>query len=341
MNQSVDLKLTDITRNLQEEKILIWFSHKSITKTTTTVNLAHAASMQGYRVCVIDTDDVAATKMFMDACVEETEKRINKNKSKVQFLISKGRVVIQSLIDQIEYDEFSLENRPVVIKRSLHDLAAEIDFIKRDYAQYDFIFIDVPAKVLDTKNQPIKELKKLISFSDLAITPYKCDTQNAVTALTVCDIIENLKCDAANNGGKFTTKVRSLLTFDPARIKANAKKVNDNLTLTDTSTTTARMARNEQRKALKEMDRSEQIKTQIKEFSDAFGEHQKPLAVPLIFRSIYPNQFNKGQTIYTATTDSAKLAQTEFTLVVNAIFEAFEESDSVETTETNTITIKN
>ena len=80
----------------------------------------------------------------------------------------------------------------------------------------------------------------------------------------------------------------------------------------------------------------------IKQFGEVFGEHQMPLNAPLVFRSVYPNQFNKGQSIYNATTDSAKLAQTEFNLVVDAILSAFdEEPEAVEASENQTITITN
>ncbi|MEN4750779.1 AAA family ATPase [Pseudomonas sp. Ps21-P2] len=336
MNQDIIHPISKMTEQLQQARILIWVSHKSITKTTTIVNMAYCLVMQGYKVLAIDTDGSPALQMFFEAHVEEIEKRINKNKNKVRFLEVKGRVVSSALINQIEHDEFALENRPVVIAKSLHELAAQIDVVKRDYAHYDYILIDVPAKMLDAKNQPIKELKRLMSFSDLIITPYKCDTQNTITAVTVSDIVENLKYDAANNGGKFNAKVRSLLAFEPSRIKANTKAVNAKITLTDTSTATARLARNEQRKSLKEQDRIEQMHRQIAEFSESFGEHQKPLNVPLIFRSIYPNQFNKGETIFTSSTESAKVAQAEFTLVVNAIIEALYEPDSVEATQTET-----
>ncbi|WP_122302365.1 ParA family protein [Pseudomonas amygdali] len=328
MNKIEDFQLTKMANQLA--KILIWVSHKSVFKTTAIGNMAYAKSMEGYRVLVIDTDGVSTVQMFLEACFEETEKRILKNKAKIEFLIGKGRVVNQSLRNQLERDEFSIENRPVVIAKSLHDLAAEIDFIKRDYGHYDYIFIDVPAKVLDSKNQPIKELKKLMSFSDLVITPYKGDSQNTVTAVTVSDIIENLKHDAANNGGKFNAKVRSLLAFEPSRIKANTKAVNAKITLTDTSTSIARLARNAERKALKEQDRTEQMKAQIQEFRESYGEHQNPLNVPMIFRSIYPNQFSKAETIYTSTTESAKLAQAEFNMVIDAIISALDEPDSVE-----------
>ena len=322
----------------QPAKILALISHKSITKTTTISNLSHSLALQGYRTLIIDTDGVPAIQMHIEQNKEVTEKRIIKNKAKVELLKNKGRAINQSLLDQLEYDEFALENRPIVIARSLYELDAQFDVIKRDYAHFDFIIVDVPAKVLDSKNNPIKEIKRLISFSDLVITPYKGDTQNAVTAVTVSGIIEDLKYDAVSLGGKFTTKVRSLLAFDPSRIKANSKEVSANLTLTDTCTTEARLARNAERKALKEIDRKNQIDADIRAFGDAFGEHQKPLEAPLIFRSIYPNQFNKGQTIYNATTESAKIAQAEFNLVVKAILEAIDEKSVVANAQNESIT---
>lgn len=336
MKDQVIHPISKMTEKLQQAKVLIWVSHKSITKTTTIVNMAYCLVMQGYKVLVIDTDGSPNTQIFFESHVEGIEKRIIKNKNKVRFLESKGRVVGSALLNKIEHDEFALENRPVVIAKSLYELASQIDVVKRDYAHFDYILIDVPAKMLDTKNQPIKELKKLMSFSDLVITPYKCDAHNTITAVTVSDIVENLKLDAANNGGKFTAKVRSLLAFEPSRIKANTSAVKEKITLTDTSTTTARLARIEQRKSLKEQDRIDQMNKQIAEFSESFGEHQKPLNVPLIFRSIYPNQFNKGETIFTSSTESAKVAQAEFTLVVNAIIEALYEPDSVEVPQTET-----
>lgn len=169
----------------QPAKILALISHKSITKTTTISNLSHSLSLQGYRTLIIDTDGVPAIQMHIEQNKEVTEKRIIKNKAKVELLKNKGRAINQSLLDQLEYDEFALENRPIVIARSLYELDAQFDVIKRDYAHFDFIIVDVPAKVLDSKNNPIKEIKRLISFSDLVITPYKGDTQNAVTAVTV------------------------------------------------------------------------------------------------------------------------------------------------------------
>ena len=342
MNQSVNFETKPLIPALQAAKILAWISHKSICKSTAIANLTHALVFQGMRVLIVDTDGVPTIQMFFEQHKEETENRIAKNKAKVNALQAKGRAVSQTLLDQIEYDEFAIENRPVVIARSLHELDAQFDVIKREYANFDYIIVDVPAKVLDSKNNPIKEIKRLISFSNLVITPYKGDTQNAVTAVTVSSIIEELKYDAVSLGGKFTTKVRSLLAFEPARIKANAKEVSANLTLTDTSTTAARLARNAERKALKEIDRNSQMIADIKKFGEFFGEHQMPLNAPLIFRSVYPNQFNKGQSIYNATTESAKLAQAEFNLVVDAILSAFdEEPEAVKTSENQTITITN
>lgn len=342
MNQSVNFETKPLIPALQAAKILAWISHKSICKSTAIANLTHALVFQGMRVLIVDTDGVPTIQMFFEQHKEETENRIAKNKAKVNALQAKGRTVSQALLDQIEYDEFAIENRPVVIARSLHELDAQFDVIKREYANFDYIIVDVPAKVLDSKNNPIKEIKRLISFSNLVITPYKGDNQNAVTAVTVSSIIEDLKYDAVSLGGKFTTKVRSLLAFEPARIKANAKEVSANLTLTDTSTSAARLARNAERKALKEIDRNSQMKADIKQFGEVFGEHQMPLDAPLIFRSVYPNQFNRGQSIYNATTESAKLAQAEFNLVVDAILSAFdEEPEAVEASENQTITITN
>lgn len=342
MNQSVNFETKPLIPALQAAKILAWISHKSICKSTAIANLTHALVFQGMRVLIIDTDGVPTIQMYFEQHKEETENRIAKNKAKVNTLQAKGRAVSQALLDQIEYDEFAIENRPVVIARSLNELDAQFDVIKREYANFDYIIVDVPAKVLDSKNNPIKEIKRLISFSNLVITPYKGDNQNAVTAVTVSSIIEDLKYDAVSLGGKFTTKVRSLLAFEPARIKANAKEVSANLTLTDTSTTAARLARNAERKALKEFDRNSQMKADIKKFGKFFGEHQMPLNAPLVFRSVYPNQFNKGQSIYNATTDSAKLAQAEFNLVVDAILSAFdEEPEAVEASENQTNTITN
>ena len=339
MNQSVNFETKPLIPALQAANILAWISHKSICKSTVIANLTHSLVFQGMRVLIIDTDGVPTIQMYFEQHKEETENRIAKNKAKVNALQAKGRAVSQALLDQIEYDEFAIENRPVVIARSLHELDAQFDVIKREYANFDYIIVDVPAKVLDSKNNPIKEIKRLISFSNLVITPYKGDNQNAVTAVTVSSIIEDLKYDAVSLGGKFNTKVRSLLAFEPARIKANAKEVSANLTLTDTSTTAARLARNAERKALKEIDRNSQMKADIKQFGEVFGEHQMPLNAPLIFRSVYPNQFNKGQSIYNATTESAKLAQAEFNLVVDAILSAFdEEPEAVKASETNTIT---
>ena len=339
MNQSVNFETKPLIPALQAAKILAWISHKSICKSTTIANLAHALVFQGMRVLIIDTDGVPTIQMFFEQHKEETENRIAKNKAKVSALQAKGRAASQALLDQIEYDEFAIENRPVVIARSLHELDAQFDVIKREYANFDYIIVDVPAKVLDSKNNPIKEIKRLISFSNLVITPYKGDNQNAVTAVTVSSIIEDLKYDAVSLGGKFNTKVRSLLAFEPARIKANAKEVSANLTLTDTSTTAARLARNAERKALKEIDRNSQMMADIKQFGEVFGEHQMPLNAPLVFRSVYPNQFNKGQSIYNVTTESAKLAQAEFNLVVDAILSAFdEEPEAAHASETNTIT---
>ena len=342
MNQSVNFETKPLIPALQAAKILAWISHKSICKSTAIANLTHALVFQGMRVLIVDTDGVPTIQMFFEQHKEETENRIAKNKAKVNALQAKGRAVSQTLLDQIEYDEFAIENRPVVIARSLHELDEQFDVIKREYANFDYIIVDVPAKVLDSKNKPIKEIKRLISFSNLVITPYKGDNQNAVTAVTVSSIIEELKYDAVSLGGKFTTKVRSLLAFEPARIKANAKEVTANLTLTDTSTTAARLARNAERKALKEIDRNSQMKADIKQFGEVFGEHQMPLDAPLVFRSVYPNQFNKGQSIYNATTESAKLAQAEFNLVVDAILSAFdEEPEAVKASENQTITITN
>ena len=342
MNQSVNFETKPLIPALQAANILAWISHKSICKSTVIANLTHSLVFQGMRVLIIDTDGVPTIQMYFEQHKEETENRIAKNKAKVNTLQAKGRTVSQALLDQIEYDEFAIENRPVVIARSLHELDEQFDVIKREYANFDYIIVDVPAKVLDSKNKPIKEIKRLISFSNLVITPYKGDNQNAVTAVTVSSIIEELKYDAVSLGGKFTTKVRSLLAFEPARIKANAKEVTANLTLTDTSTTAARLARNAERKALKEIDRNSQMKADIKQFGEVFGEHQMPLDAPLVFRSVYPNQFNKGQSIYNATTESAKLAQAEFNLVVDAILSAFdEEPEAVEASENQTITITN
>ena len=339
MNQSVNFETKPLIPALQAANILAWISHKSICKSTVIANLTHSLVFQGMRVLIIDTDGVPTIQMYFEQHKEETENRIAKNKAKVNTLQAKGRTVSQALLDQIEYDEFAIENRPVVIARSLHELDAQFDVIKREYANFDYIIVDVPAKVLDSKNNPIKEIKRLISFSNLVITPYKGDNQNAVTAVTVSSIIEDLKYDAVSLGGKFNTKVRSLLAFEPARIKANAKEVSANLTLTDTSTTAARLARNAERKALKEIDRNSQMKADIKQFGEVFGEHQMPLNAPLVFRSVYPNQFNKGQSIYNATTESAKLAQTEFNLVVDAILSAFdEEPEDVNASENQTIT---
>ena len=325
MSQSVNFETKPLIPALQAAKILAWISHKSICKSTVIANLTHSLVFQGMRVLIIDTDGVPTIQMYFEQHKEETENRIAKNKAKVNALQEKGRTVSQALLDQIEYDEFAIENRPVVIARSLHELDEQFDVIKREYANFDYIIVDVPAKVLDSKNNPIKEIKRLISFSNLVITPYKGDNQNAVTAVTVSSIIEDLKYDAVSLGGKFNTKVRSLLAFEPARIKANAKEVSANLMLTDTSTTAARLARNAERKALKEIDRNSQMKADIKKFGEFFGEHQMPLNAPLVFRSAYPNQFNKGQSIYNATTESAKLAQAEFNLVVDAILSAFDE----------------
>lgn len=342
MSQSVNFETKPLIPALQAAKILAWISHKSICKSTVIANLTHSLVFQGMRVLIIDTDGVPTIQMYFEQHKEETENRIAKNKAKVNTLQEKGRTVSQALLDQIEYDEFAIENRPVVIARSLHELDEQFDVIKREYANFDYIIVDVPAKVLDSKNKPIKEIKRLISFSNLVITPYKGDNQNAVTAVTVSSIIEELKYDAVSLGGKFNTKVRSLLAFEPARIKANAKEVSANLTLTDTSTTAARLARNAERKALKEIDRNSQMKADIKQFGEFFGEHQMPLNAPLVFRSVYPNQFNKGQSIYNATTESAKLAQAEFNLVVDAILSAFdEEPEAVNASENQTITITN
>ncbi|MBJ7435352.1 MAG: hypothetical protein JHC54_06210 [Acinetobacter sp.] len=334
MNQMKEPQHTEASKQLA--KIIICISHKTVFKTTAIVNMAYLKAVQGYRVAVYDTDGIPAAQMFLEACVEETEKRIIKNKSRIKFLTDKGRMVSQEIRNQLETDEFYLENRPAVISKSLYELAAEIQFLKRDYGHYDYIFIDVPAKVLDSQNKPIKEIKRLMSFSDLVITPYKGDSQYTFTAVTVSDIIENLKCDAENNGGKFKARVRSVLAFDPARIKANTKAVNAQMTLTDTSTTSARLARNEERKALKEQDRIEQMKAHIKIFDEAYGNNQKPISAPMVFRSVYPNQFNKGESIYTASTESAKIAQAEFTAVVDAIIAALDETDTVEIAETNT-----
>lgn len=327
MNQSVDVPLNELFKQMAQ--IMIWVSHKTVFKTTAIVNMAYLKALQGYRILVIDTDGISAGQMSIEAFIEDTEKRVIKNQAKIEFLTDKGRVVSEEIHNQLERDEFFLENRPVVIAKSLFHLAAEIQFLKRDYSQYDYILIDVPAKVLDSQNKPIKELKRLMSFSDLVITPYKGDSQYTFTAVTVSDIIENLKCDAENNNGKFKAKVRSVLAFDPSRIKANTKAVTAKMTLTDTSTPSARLARNEERKALKEQDRIEQIQAQIKEFDEAYGDHQKPINVPMIFRSVYPNQFNKGESIFTATTESAKVAQAEFIAVVNAIIAALDEPEAV------------
>ncbi|KTB91550.1 hypothetical protein AO073_01370 [Pseudomonas syringae ICMP 11293] len=337
MNQQVEFPANEITKAIgsSQLKVLIKISHKSITKTTETSNEIQAFADKGYTVVAIDTDGVPALSIYYENYAAATEKRMAILDRKIKVQSKKGdSKALSELLAEKEKEEFRSFNAPTVITHSLENLDKNFKNIKRDYQNYDFMIIDVPAKVLDSGNYPIKELTNLILRADLVLIPYKLDEQNINTAETIEKIIVSLKENQEAAGNVFKPKIRSLLCFEPSRIKARTKLVESKMTLTDTSTASARSARNHERKNLKELDRKEQMSDMRDTFNGAFGTYQPALKGPMIFRSVYPNQFNKGETIYHLNDANGKIAQAEFNVIVENILDAVLEK------ETNNNTIK-